>query len=166
MSRETRTSVGNLSVRGGRLYVDGQQLRFSLEPEKIQQLNRWWDRDVAPIFRGKAQVWMNNQGAIIATSAGMNVEGVSHELEEDAVTGKLIAALSSSNGYHFEVEDVLERAKRDARLMEYSMGKTGWANGFLLDFLGDLSTARNLSEKRKAELKRAIVQDKLQLSAI
>ena len=161
----TKEAIGfkNVSMRRGRIVIDGRQLSLTYEPPTMQKLNRWWDRDIAEPFKTAAQIWMNNQGAIIATRAGMNVEELSHEMAEDSISNTLIAKLSSSNGYHFEVEDIFETAKKYVRLLEVASGKSGWGNGFLVHFLeNDLSNARNLSKETVRELRRSILQNKFQ----
>ena len=149
--------------RRGRLVVDDADQNPLYDAQKDEQLNMWWERDVAIPFFTKAQIWIPDQGSKAAAKAGMNIERESHEMAEDSAAGDLEQVLASSNGLHFGVDKITERAKRGAREMEYVSGRSGWTRAFLLEFVDILGQARGLSARHKAQLKTSIIQHKLQI---
>ena len=154
---------GYQPTQQGRLIIDGTTPNPLYTVERNERLIKWWERDVAVPFRTKAQAWMTDQGARAATRAGMNVEGESHSMEEDQAESELRKALAESQGYHFPIDRIMERAKKEARELEYQSGRTGWTRGFLMEFVGILAETRNISQRRRTWLEASILQRKMEL---
>lgn len=155
--------IGYQPTPQGRLIIDGTTPNPFYTVERNEWLNKWWERDVAGPFRAKAQMWITDQGARAALRAGMNVEGESHEMEEDQAASDLRKALAESYGYHFSIDGIMERAKRAARELEYQSGRTGWSREFLMEFVGILAEVRNISQRRRDWLEASILQHKMEV---
>lgn len=163
MPKKERQNFGYQPTQQGRLIIDGTTPNPLYVVERNERLNKWWERDVAMPFRAKAQIWMTDQGAKAAVRAGMNVEIESHEMEEDQAANELRKALSESQGYHFPIDKIVERAKKEARELEYLSGRTGWTRGLLMEFIETLAEVRNISQKRRAWLEASILQRKMEI---
>ena len=163
MASKEGLRFGYQPTQQGRLIIDGATPNPLYAVERNERLIKWWGRDVAGPFRAKAQMWMTDQGVKVALRAGMNVEGESHEMEEDQAASELRKALAESQGYHFPIDSIMERAKKEARELEYQSGRTGWTRGFLMDFVGILAEARNISQKRRVWLEASILQRKMEI---
>ena len=163
MARKEGQNFGYQPTQQGRLIIDGTTPNPLYIVERSERLNKWWDRDVSGPFQIKAQIWMTDQGAKAAARAGMNVEIESHEMEEDQASNELRRALSESQGYHFPIDRIMERAKKEARELEYLSGRTGWTRRFLVEFVGILAEARNISQKRRNLLEASILQRKMEI---
>ncbi len=161
--QESRSRYRYRTTRRGGLMIDSYQPNLLYDSEKDRQLDAWWNRDVVNYFDNKLQTWMSEQGARIATNAGMNVERESHEMAENTAAESLIDVLASSNGYHFEVSKIMEKAKRHVRNLINISGLDSRATGFLLDFADIVGEARNLSETHTKQLKSSVLQRKLQI---
>lgn len=139
------------------------RLNPSYEADQERMLNKWWEQKVEESFRMKFQVWQNDRAAVAATRAGLRVENYSHEFEEDDAANSLEKILSESNGFHFEAENVLDRARQSARELGAELGKPGAVRGFLSEFVDILGKSRELSETKILQLKTGLLRSKYQL---
>lgn len=162
--RETEDRFRRVELKNGKLLVDGRQFSLPYEVGQVRKFNRWWDRDVEDKLVTDIQVSLNNRGARAATRAGLNVEIMSSELESDATGDELEKVLASSNGYHFSAEMILDRAIQYVGQLEKRSGNSGWGKGYLMGrFLERLASARSISETRKQQYGRSILQERLQI---
>ena len=131
------------------------RVRQSPEYKKQLAFKAWWDEtDMYLLFRSGAQIWINNQGAVMAREANLNVEDKVIEIDQIRIQKSFKEAFDTDRGRPFSSQDITNRLVSEARVVEGAVNlQPGWSISYSRWIIDTLGESWNLSSKRVSSLK-------------